>query len=229
MIFFYKVAYVDFNTIAMIACCVAKHNLCGTCGGASLSHDKHDKIFGGKKVYLVCLLIWVVSFLTILPDVMGVGIDNILSICKIFVSRLQVPILGQIHHMVVTLCVPRRDVRILALSSPALTIWYSWLSSILSSLLIFIWRGGRQEKYLFDKYFNSTFSLMERTYRITWKCSSLYQQLWQFLYQPTSYLVCLLSVKATWVYWPAKTENSSYKTKAVFASMYCLWCLSIGH
>ena len=71
--FFFQVAYVDFNTIAMIACCVAKHNLCGTCGGASLSHDKHDKIFGGKKVYLVCLLIWVVSFLTIMPDVMGVG------------------------------------------------------------------------------------------------------------------------------------------------------------
>eukprot|EP00092_Neocalanus_flemingeri_P022810 GFUD01024734.1.p1 GENE.GFUD01024734.1~~GFUD01024734.1.p1 ORF type:complete len:384 (-),score=51.37 GFUD01024734.1:73-1191(-) len=64
-------AYVDCNTIAMISCCVARHNLCRQCGGASLSHDDHDKIFGGKRVYLVCLAIWVVSFLTILPEVMG--------------------------------------------------------------------------------------------------------------------------------------------------------------
>jgi hypothetical protein len=100
--FFIEVAYVDFNTIAMIACCVAKHNLCSTCGGASLSHDKHDKIFGGKKVYLVCLLIWVVSFLTILPDVMGVGKCITFSTCKIFVNRLQVPMVGLVHHMGVT-------------------------------------------------------------------------------------------------------------------------------
>eukprot|EP00092_Neocalanus_flemingeri_P039517 GFUD01043031.1.p1 GENE.GFUD01043031.1~~GFUD01043031.1.p1 ORF type:complete len:411 (+),score=72.90 GFUD01043031.1:145-1377(+) len=65
------VAYVDFNTIAMISCCVARQNLCRQCAGASLTHDDHDKIFGGKRVYLVCLAIWVVSFLTILPEVMG--------------------------------------------------------------------------------------------------------------------------------------------------------------
>eukprot|EP00092_Neocalanus_flemingeri_P095019 GFUD01120869.1.p1 GENE.GFUD01120869.1~~GFUD01120869.1.p1 ORF type:complete len:378 (-),score=51.70 GFUD01120869.1:73-1173(-) len=68
---YFLVAYVDCNTIAMISCCVARHNLCRQCGGASLSHDDHDKIFGGKRVYLVCLAIWVVSFLTILPEVMG--------------------------------------------------------------------------------------------------------------------------------------------------------------
>ena len=68
-----QVAHVDFNTIAMIACCVARHNMCRQCGEASLSHDDHDKIFGGKRVYFVCLGIWVVSFLTILPDGMGVG------------------------------------------------------------------------------------------------------------------------------------------------------------
>ena len=35
-----------------------------------------------------------------------------------------------------------------------------------------------------------------------------------------AYLVCLLPVIAfTWGYWPAKTENSSYETKAIFASM----------
>jgi hypothetical protein len=72
MKFVFEVAYVEFNTKDMIACCVAKHNLCSTCGGASLSHDEHDKIFGGKKVYLVCILIWAASFFTILPDVMGV-------------------------------------------------------------------------------------------------------------------------------------------------------------
>jgi len=64
------VAYVDFNTIAMIACCVARHNLCRECGG-SLSHDSHDKIFGGWRVYLVCLAIWIVSLAIIIPDITG--------------------------------------------------------------------------------------------------------------------------------------------------------------
>ena len=43
------------------------------CGGASLPHDKHAQYFCGKKVYLVCILIWVVSSLSIIPDVMEVG------------------------------------------------------------------------------------------------------------------------------------------------------------
>ena len=70
--FFLPGGYVDFNTIAMISCCVARHNVCNTCTGVSLAHDTHDKLFGGKRVYLVCGYIWVVSILTILPDVMGV-------------------------------------------------------------------------------------------------------------------------------------------------------------
>merc|ERR1712179_50662 len=64
------VAYVDFNTITMIACSVARHNLCKICGG-SLSHYSHDKIFGGKRVYLVCLAIWIVSLAIIMPDITG--------------------------------------------------------------------------------------------------------------------------------------------------------------
>ena len=103
--FFFEVAYVDFNTIAMIACCVAKHNLCSTCGGASLSHDKHDKIFGGKKVYLVCLLIWVVSFLTLLPDIMGVSLPISFYYDYHSIIRLQVPMVGLTLHL---------DVKILA-------------------------------------------------------------------------------------------------------------------
>ena len=35
-----------------------------------------------------------------------------------------------------------------------------------------------------------------------------------------AYLVCLLPVVAfSWGYWPAQTENSSYKSKAILASM----------
>ena len=67
------VLYVDINTIAMISCCVARHNLCSTCKGASLSHDDHDRLFGGKRVYLVCLFVWVVSMFMILPDIIGVS------------------------------------------------------------------------------------------------------------------------------------------------------------
>ena len=43
------------------------------CGGASLPHNNHAQHFGSEKVYLVCILIWVVSSLSIIPDVMEVG------------------------------------------------------------------------------------------------------------------------------------------------------------
>jgi len=65
------VIYVDFYTVAMISCCVARHNICATCRGVSLNHDSHDKLFGGKKVYLVCVYIWMASILTVLPDIIG--------------------------------------------------------------------------------------------------------------------------------------------------------------
>jgi len=65
----YLGANLDFNTIAMISCCVARHNLCRVCSGVSLAHDDHDKIFGGWRVYLVCGYIWLVTILTILSDI----------------------------------------------------------------------------------------------------------------------------------------------------------------
>jgi len=65
------VFYVDFYTVAMISCCVARHNICATCRGVSLIHDSHDKLFGGKRVYLVCVYIWMASILTVLPDIIG--------------------------------------------------------------------------------------------------------------------------------------------------------------
>ena len=30
-------------------------------------HDVHDPIFGGKKIYLVCIGVWTISFVNILP------------------------------------------------------------------------------------------------------------------------------------------------------------------
>merc|ERR1712013_677804 len=63
--------YLSYNTVAMISCCVARHNICTTCSGVSLAHDDHDQMFGGRRVYLVCAYIWLVTFLTILPDIIG--------------------------------------------------------------------------------------------------------------------------------------------------------------
>merc|ERR1711972_706141 len=34
------------------------------------------------------------------------------------------------------------------------------------------------------------------------------------------YLCCLLPVVAGWGYWPSRAELSSYRTKAIFASIY---------
>lgn len=65
------IAYADFNNIAFIACCVARQNLCGKCVGRILSHDEHDPVFGGKKVYIACLATWLSAFLALLPDIIG--------------------------------------------------------------------------------------------------------------------------------------------------------------
>jgi len=40
--------------------------------GRSLSHDEHDPVFGGKKVYIACLATWLSAFLALLPDIIGV-------------------------------------------------------------------------------------------------------------------------------------------------------------
>lgn len=114
------VAYVDFNTIAMIACSVARHNLCRECCG-SLSHDTHDKIFGGRRVYLVCLAIWMVSLAIILPDITGGSSP------------------GQPLPMVVTQCALKVAVSMWDLSSVSLAMLSSWCSSILHFFISFYW------------------------------------------------------------------------------------------
>lgn len=40
------------------------------CAGNGLRHDDHDPIFGGKRVYIVCVAIWVVALLARLPDIL---------------------------------------------------------------------------------------------------------------------------------------------------------------
>merc|ERR1719450_919159 len=66
----YLVLFVDLNTVALIACCVARHNVSISCERPPLSHDYHDNLFGGKKVYLACIYTWIISFFTMLPDFM---------------------------------------------------------------------------------------------------------------------------------------------------------------
>jgi len=65
------IAYTDFTNIAVISCCVARQTLCKLCDGSIVNHDKHDKIFGGRRIYLVCIGTWVVSLLVLLPDIRG--------------------------------------------------------------------------------------------------------------------------------------------------------------
>ena len=43
------------------------------CTGNSLKHDEHDPIFGGKKIYLACIGIWLTAFVALLPDIIGVS------------------------------------------------------------------------------------------------------------------------------------------------------------
>ena len=65
------IAYADFNTIAVISCCVARQTLCRQCEQSPMTHDDHDKIFGGRRIYLVCLGTWLVSALLQLPNSSG--------------------------------------------------------------------------------------------------------------------------------------------------------------
>jgi len=66
------IAYTDFNTIAVISCCVARQTLCRECSGNNnFQHDHHDRIFGGRRIYLVCLATWLVSAGILFPDIIG--------------------------------------------------------------------------------------------------------------------------------------------------------------
>ena len=46
------------------------------CHGNILEHDGHDFWFGGRKVYLACLGLWISAFMALLPDIMGVKMKN---------------------------------------------------------------------------------------------------------------------------------------------------------
>ena len=98
------IAYTDFNTIAVISCCVARQTLCRSaqsranigddciilgfreCSGNNFEHDEHDRLFGGRKIYLVCLSTWLVSAGVLFPDIIGVSpqctlLSEIIVIC----------------------------------------------------------------------------------------------------------------------------------------------------
>ena len=55
-------------------------NICfRKCNGTITDHDSHDILFGGRKVYLACLGLWVVSLMVLLPDIMGVRFRRIIK------------------------------------------------------------------------------------------------------------------------------------------------------
>ena len=41
-----------------------------------LEHDSHDLLFGGRRVFLACLGLWIAAFMALLPDIMGVKIEE---------------------------------------------------------------------------------------------------------------------------------------------------------
>ena len=69
------VAHVDFATLAAIAICVCKQKLCRTCrrSGTITQHGDHDKIFGGRRIIIVILLIWIYHFVLMIPKTFNVS------------------------------------------------------------------------------------------------------------------------------------------------------------
>ena len=57
------------------------HYISRECSGNNFQHDDHDRIFGGRKIYLVCLATWLVSAGILLPDIIGVS-QHIISYLK---------------------------------------------------------------------------------------------------------------------------------------------------
>jgi len=62
------IVYAEFNTLPLVACCVARHNMFRETSGATFTQDTQDKIFGGTRVFIVCLAIWFLSAFSVLPD-----------------------------------------------------------------------------------------------------------------------------------------------------------------
>ena len=48
------------------------------CNGNGLRHYDHDPFFGGKKIYLACVGIWLTAFVALLPDITGVTYSQII-------------------------------------------------------------------------------------------------------------------------------------------------------
>jgi len=172
----------------MIACCVARHNLCSTCGGASLTHDLHDKIFGGKRVYGVCLLIWVISFLTILPEVRGIT-GHFTWTNSPFGCDISCP-----------------DDGCLSVGS-----FLSIINSIVFMIIFYVIIIINMFRETTQIYGTEVTNHMSKLKSISRSISILI----------VAYLGCILPVVAfSWGYWPSRAEYSSYKTKAIFASIY---------
>ena len=60
--------------------CQPSFILFSQCDGIITDHDSHDTMFGGRKVYVACLGLWIVSFMALLPDIMGVKLSKHLDI-----------------------------------------------------------------------------------------------------------------------------------------------------
>ena len=128
----FPVAYADFNSIAIIACCVARQTFCRfvscngnrkhvrvyfrKCKGNSFKHDEHDILFGGKKIYLACAASWIIAFFTLLPDIVGVKKVRILTSFNMIVSNRRQEATGGLDlSMVVILSILLMNVPILVL------------------------------------------------------------------------------------------------------------------
>jgi len=64
-------ANADLSTMGAIALCICKHKLCKLCrdAGNPSYHSKHnDPVFGATGIYLTIIIIWLLSFLSIVPD-----------------------------------------------------------------------------------------------------------------------------------------------------------------
>jgi hypothetical protein len=68
------IAFADFTSLGVISVCVYSHKTCRTCHdtGTITAHQHHDRIFGGRRIFGVCLLIWVFAFLYIALDIFNV-------------------------------------------------------------------------------------------------------------------------------------------------------------
>ena len=75
-----------------------------------MNHDSHDPLFGGRRIYVVCLAIWLVAFLVLLPDIRGVGkfLHNLPFLQGDFFRKLE-HLAGPARPMAATLSTPQES------------------------------------------------------------------------------------------------------------------------